>query len=328
MIISRTPFRISFAGGGSDIPAFYRQSIGAVVSSSIDKYMYITAHPHFDPSTILLKYSETEEVKKALDLKNTIARSIMSERNINGIEVTSIGDMPAKTGLGSSSSFAVGLHHCLNEYQKIKSNSEHLAQAACDTELNKLFEPIGKQDQYAAAYGGLNYIEFHPDETVSVIPINLTYKTRETLNNNLMLFYTGHTRPAGSILKAQQKNITDSSTVFTNTKRMVGLAKLMKVALEGQNLDDFGSLLNEGWQLKRTLAKEISTSHIDHWYAAALKNGALGGKLLGAGGGGFMLFYCKQEEQDKLIKALPELRHIPISLSMKGSEIIFNNQHE
>lgn len=325
MIISKTPLRISFAGGGSDLPDFFKKHEGAVISATIDKYIYVTTHPYFHPDKILLKYSKTEEVSKLRHIENSIARGVLSHHNINGLEIEVIGDIPAKTGLGSSSAFAVGLHHVLHVYKGKKINAEDLAQYACHTEITLLKSPIGKQDQYASAYGGLNLYRFLPSGKVIVEPIKISEKKLKELDGNLLLFYTHVTRSANDVLKEQKKNIKKSKETVSTLQEMVKLTYEMKESLEKNNLFQFGELLNKGWRMKQSLASTITNKAINMYYEIGLKNGALGGKLLGAGGGGCLLFYCEKKHQEKLKNALKKLRHIPFSFSQNGSEIIFQN---
>ncbi len=325
MIISRTPLRISFAGGGSDLPDFFKKHEGAVVSTTIDKYIHITVLPYFHSNKILLKYSKTEEVSHPKHLENSIANSIIQSMKLNGLEIASSGDMPSSTGLGSSSSFAVGLHHILSHYIGKKVSPEDLAQKASQTEIIKLKSPIGKQDQYASAYGGLNFIRFLPNGKVVVEPIKISPKIKKELENNLLLFYTNITRSANDVLKEQKDNIKKSKDTVSKLKEMVKLAHEMKKTLEKGNLSKFGKLLHDGWVLKQNLAGKITNNTINKYYDIGLKNGALGGKLLGAGGGGCLLFYCDKKDQNRLKKSLKDLRHIPFSFSDNGSEIIFDN---
>lgn len=326
MIITRTPLRISFAGGGSDLPDFYKKYEGAVISTTIDKYVYVTIHPNFHGDKILLKYSKTEEVDKLQKIENDIARAVLSDFDVNGLEIEIIGDIPAKTGLGSSSSFAVGLYQSLHNYLDKKITTEVLAEKACHAEIVKLNSPIGKQDQYAAAYGGLNFYRFLSNGKVVVEPIKISSTTKKNLENNLLLFYTNITRSANTVLKEQKNNIKKSKETVFRLREMVKLAYEMKTSLEDANLDFFGELLNKGWKLKQSLARTITNKTINKYYELGLKSGALGGKLLGAGGGGCLLFYCEKKNQVKLKKALKNLRHIPFSFFDKGSEIIFQNK--
>ena len=321
MIITKTPFRISFCGGGSDLADFYREYSGCVLSTSINRYMYIMIHPYFDEFKTALKYSQNEIVKNIRDIEHSIFRCILNEMNISGVEICTTADIPSGTGLGSSSSFTVGLLHTLYCYQGKYVSKARLAKEACEVEINKLGNPIGKQDQYAVAFGGLNFISFHKDDTVSVEPVVTKASTLKSLQDNLIMFYTGITHDANTILKEQSKNISRTHSK-NNLIRMCTLAKDMKAALELNELSEFGEILNEGWMRKKELANSISNSKIDDLYNIAMKNGAVGGKLLGAGGGGFLLFYCPQERQQKLGKAL-ELKRFQFVFEHDGSSIVY-----
>lgn len=322
MIITRTPFRVSFCGGGSDLPAFYEECEGCVVSTSIDKYMYVTVHPYFDRQKIVLKYSRTEIADSIEAIEHTIFKSVLRDFNLSGVEITSIADVPSGTGLGSSSSFTVGLLHSLYCYVGKYVSKERLASEACETEILKIHSPIGKQDQYAAAYGGLNFFSFHPSGKVFVEPIIMRAQSYRVLEESLLMFYTGDVRSANTILREQGRNMGDRKK-FENLKKMVDMTRMLKTSLEKNELDALGSVLDESWRLKKTLSSGISNEKIEGYYELALKNGALGGKLLGAGGGGFLLFYCKPEEQDRLRRALHELQEMPFRLDWEGSKVVY-----
>lgn len=322
MIITQTPFRISFVGGGSDLEAFYSQSPGAVLSTSIDKYMYISSHKFFEEDKIRTKYSQTETVNSVQELKHPILRTALEKFGIKGgIEVSSISDIPGGTGMGSSSSFTVGLLHNLHVTQNSFASKETLAREACEIEIDILQEPIGKQDQYAAAYGGLNVIEFHKNGLVSVNPVYLTPANYHALQENLCLYYIGNQRSASSILTEQRKN-TGQADKFTTLQNMVKLVYELRDVLMKGNLDDFGRLMHDNWMMKQQLASGISNPLINELYDIAMKNGALGGKLLGAGGGGFMLFYCPKEKQPKLDEALKKVRRFQFKFEQEGSKLI------
>lgn len=322
MIITKTPFRISFVGGGSDLEAFYSQSPGAVLSTSIDKYMYISSHKFFEEDKIRTKYSQTETVTGTKELKHPILRTALEKFGINGgIEISSIADIPGGTGMGSSSSFTVGLLHNLHVTKSTFASKEMLASEACEIEIDILKEPIGKQDQYAAAYGGLNVIEFHKNGQVSVNPLYLAQDTYQALQNNLCLYYIGNQRSASSILSEQRKN-TSQADKFTTLQNMVKLVYELRDVLMKGNLDEFGKLMHENWMMKQKLASGISNPLINELYDTALKNGAIGGKLLGAGGGGFMLFYCPKEKQPKLDEALSKVRRFQFKFEQEGSKLI------
>jgi len=321
MIITKTPFRVSFAGGGSDMASFYREHGGCVLSTTINRYMYIMVHPYFHAGQTVLKYSENECVDSINDIRHSIFRCVLNEKHISGVEITSTADVPSGTGLGSSSAFTVGLLHTLACYQEKYVSKAGLAAEACDVEIRQLGHPIGKQDQYAAAFGGLNFIEFHPDETVSVCPIILHGDTLRKLQANLVMFYTGLKHDANKILAEQQKNITQTQKAG-NLIAMCNLARGMKKSLEQNQIEDFGSMLNEGWQRKKELAGGVSNPTIDEIYEKAMASGALGGKLLGAGGGGFLLFYCPKEKQDYLKNQL-RLNPFEFNFEHDGSSVIY-----
>lgn len=325
MIISRTPFRISFAGGGSDLAAYYTQEKGMVLSTSIDKYMYITLHPYFHPDHSLLKYSKTEIVERTADIKHPIIREALTMYGISGVDISATADIPAGTGLGSSSSFTVGLLHALSAYKGKYASKEYLSATACDIEIKRLGEPIGKQDQYAAAYGGLNLITFHCDGKVSVEKLVVQPRQFVELQDNLMLFYTGDVRLASQILKEQSSNTTRNADKRDNLRKMVGLAQELRRELEENNIDAMGELLHRSWVYKKELASGISNPKIDAWYETALKCGASGGKLLGAGGGGFLLFYVSRDRQPAVRQALHELRQVEFRFDEVGSIIVYNN---
>lgn len=323
MIITRTPLRVSFVGGGSDLPAFYKRSKGAVLNTTIGKYIYISIHPYFYHNKLLIKYSRTEETEGIERIQHPIVREAAQMAGIEGgIELTSTADVPAGTGLGSSSTFTVGCLHCMNSYMGRIVNPEKLAQMACDIEITKLGEPIGKQDQYAAAYGGLNVIEFHPDGSVRIEPIVMPRSTKAELEKNLLMFYLGGNRSASQILSEQKKGLKDDKK-FEIQKQMVELVYELQEVLNRSDLTRFGTLLHQNWELKQQLAKGISNQQIDNIYQRALANGALGGKILGAGGTGFLLLYCELSKQEKLIEALKDLKVFPFNFDNEGSKIIY-----
>lgn len=319
MIITRTPFRISFVGGGTDLPDFYRVEPGAVVSTAINKYMYIVVNKRFDDTT-RVSYSKTEIVKDVEEIQHPIAREALKLVGVaKGIEIVSIADIPAGTGLGSSSSFTVGLLNALHAYNGSLKSAEELAREACHIEIDILREPIGKQDQYIAAYGGLRYIQFNLDETVFTEPIMYAQESKDELNRNLLLFYTGDTREARSILGHQKAN-----TKMEPLKGMRDLAFELRNYLNSNSSPDIlGEFLHKGWLLKKQLASSISNNKIDEYYKKALNAGALGGKVLGAGGGGFLLLYCPGERQSKVREALSDLTLTKFSFEPEGSKITY-----
>jgi len=323
MIISRTPFRISFVGGGSDLPAFCERSRGAVLSVAIDKAMYLTLHPYFDRGKSLLRYSKTELVDSADAIEHPIFREALKLTGVEGgIEISSTADVPAGTGVGSSSSFTVGLLHVLTAYMARYASKEYLASQACHLEIDVLGEPIGRQDQYAAAYGGLNVIEFGPNGEVSVEPVTIARDVLDALEGRLLMFYTGAQRATRSILGDQGKSVANEEEKFATTEQMVQLVYEMRDALYAEDLSVFGDLLHRNWLLKKSLSKNISNPLVDDAYDAALRAGAAGGKLLGAGGGGFLLVYCEPEKQSALREALSHMAELDFHFSLSGSSII------
>lgn len=322
MIITRTPFRISFAGGGSDLSSFYRREAGAVLSTTINKYMYLVIHPFFNKEMIQLKYSQTEIVNNISDIAHPIFRTVLNQYNLTGIDINSIADVPAGTGLGSSSAFTVGLLNAIRAYIGKYSSAEKLASLACDIEINKLGSPIGKQDQYAAAYGGLNFISFNPDESTRVEKLIMSEEKKNQLDENLILVYVGGEHSANEILNEQSAAFSNEDK-FRTQKEMVKLAYSLKDVLCNNNIDDFGRILHEGWLLKRSLTNGISNNNIDYIYDKGIKAGALGGKLLGAGGAGFILFYCPIEHQENFRRQMSEHVEMPFNFDNSGSQIIY-----
>ncbi len=324
MIISRTPLRMSFAGGGSDMPQFYRAHGGAVLSTAIDKFIFVTVNKKFDDG-IRLSYSVTEEVDHASRIQHRLANAALQFTGVTGgVEVTTVADIPSRgTGLGSSSAFAVGLLNVLYAFQGRFASAEKLAAEACHLEIERLKEPIGKQDQYAAAHGGLSFYEFKPDDTVTVSPLLLLSGLRQELESRCMMFYTGVTRSASAILAKQANGLTSSADKIVGMKRIVELAYDLRTELQNGRLDAFGEILHEGWELKKTMADGISNPDIDAAYDAAMEAGAAGGKLLGAGAGGFMLFVAPLSSHAAIERALAPLRRIPFSFESSGSRIIF-----
>lgn len=323
MIITRTPFRVSFAGGGSDLPSFYRRHEGCVLSMTINKYMYVSIHPTFNRDETVVKYSQTEIVRDVRAVQHPIARQLLLDYGIDGVEIVSTADVPAGTGLSTSSAYTVGLIHALNAFKGKLCSQERIAREACELEIEKLGEPIGKQDQYGTAVGGLKFIRFKSDDSVEVEPLAVSRQKLSELEGNLLLFYTGLTHSAGEILQEQNKNVAGEDKKFQNLVKMTELAYELREAVVAGKLDDFGRILNENWLLKRELASQISNDKIGKYYDLAMANGALGGKLLGAGGGGFLLFYCPKEKQKRLRSALSDLWELPFAMESSGTKIIY-----
>lgn len=324
MIISRTPLRISFVGGGSDIQSYYKYKGGAVVSTAINKYIYITVNKKFD-NRIRVSYSKTENVNQADQIQHPLIRECLKLVGIErGIEVTSMSDIPSEgTGLGSSSSYTVGLLNALYAYKGKYIPAEKLAQDACRIEIEILGDPIGKQDQYIAAYGGLQFIQFFSDGNVDVSPVICSPEIKKRLESQLLLLYTGLTRSSNKILGKQSKNMKKNVQKRDVMERMVNLAYKMQKMLNNNSLKDFGELLDENWLLKRKMAEGVSSEAIDKWYSTAKKNGAEGGKILGAGGGGFLLLYTKKKNRAKILHSLKDLELHDFRFEPQGSKIIF-----
>jgi D-glycero-alpha-D-manno-heptose-7-phosphate kinase len=324
VIIVQTPLRISFFGGGTDFPGYYCSEGGCVLSTSIDKFIYIVIKGRFDDK-LRLGYTKTELVDHLDDLEHELIREAMRTTGITqGVEVTTLGDIPsAGSGLGSSSTVTVGALHAMYSYQGDLVTAERLAREACDIEINKLGAPIGIQDQYIAAYGGLRFMEFHTSGDVSVNSVDIDHTTRRRLNENTMLFYTGITRRAGSILGEQKSNMSNRFHVLNEMKQ---IAYFARDELVGGHLDTIGTLLHESWLLKKSLAGGVSNGQIDEMYAAARGAGALGGKVTGAGGGGFLILYCPHDRQEQVREALSGMQELPFLLENDGSKVIFNYQ--
>src|SRR5579875_1220279 len=322
MIITRTPLRISFVGGGSDLPEFYREHGGAVLSAALAKYVFLSMHPYFHEQKIFLKYSQSELVDSVEQIQHRIIHEVFSAYGITGVDFNSSADVPAGTGLGSSSSFTVGLINLCNAYTGRRMTTAELAENACRIEIERLHEPIGKQDQYAAAFGGMNLIQFHPDDSVRVERVVMTPRNYQQLQRNLVLYYLGQTRAASEVLREQRNNIRSDRNKVAILRKMVQLARELFIALSRGEIDALGATLHDGWMYKKELAKGITNERIDHYYNVALRNGAQGGKLLGAGGSGFLLFYVAESEQERLQRALSDLQAFPVVFDDYGSTLI------
>ena len=324
MIISRTPFRISFCGGGSDMPYFYEKHGGCVISTTINKYVYLTVNRSFAPGKSTIKYSSVEHFSSIEDINHPLFRECMRDYNLDSVEICSTADVPGGTGLGSSSSFTVGLLNLFSRYAGENASKEFLADAACRMEMDRLGDPVGKQDQYAAAYGGLNFYDFRKDGSVKVAPVSISEGDLKRMNRNLLMMYTGKTRRASNILIKQNQNFKKGDTE-ENTLQLCRLTEDLRKELLAGNIDYLGRALGEGWELKKTLADTVSTPEIDEAYETAMNCGAEGGKLLGAGGGGFLLFYAPHECHDGIIKDLKGLRNIPFKFENEGTSIIYDD---
>lgn len=315
---------MSFTGGGSDLPAFYRRFGGAVLSTAVDKYVYVTVNPKFD-NGIRIAYSRNEEVSSVSEIQHRLVRAAMEHLNIaGGVEITTIADIPSRgTGLGSSSSFTVGLLHALNAFKGSYASAERLGHDACLIEIDRCGEPIGKQDQYAAAYGGFNLIEFRPDDSVVVTPLICRKDTIGLIQRSIIVFYTGITRSASALLKNQSDEMTRDDVKQRVMQRMVRLTYSLFDELQNNNVEVIGDVLHESWMLKREMTTGISNREIDRWYERARAAGALGGKILGAGAGGFLMLYAPEHCHGAIADALSDLRRIPMGFEPLGSRIIF-----
>jgi D-glycero-alpha-D-manno-heptose-7-phosphate kinase len=324
MIIVQTPLRISFFGGGTDFPSYFHQKGGAVISSAIDKYIFVTIKRRFDQK-LRVGYTRTEMVDSIDQIQHELIREALRLTGIRqGVEITTMGDIPASgSGLGSSSTVAVGSLHSMYTYLGEIIPAERLAREACDIEINILGKPIGIQDQYIAAYGGLRFLEFLPDGEVKNEKISIDQVTRRRLNESLLLFFTGITRNSDTILGEQKRNIKDRMEILDELK---GMAYKVKDELKNGNIDVIGELLHESWMLKKQLASQISNHTLDAIYSAARNAGALGGKITGAGGGGFLLLYCPFEKREEVRSALNNLQELPFQLEPEGTKVIFNYQ--
>jgi D-glycero-alpha-D-manno-heptose-7-phosphate kinase len=325
VIISRTPLRMSFVGGGSDLPSYYRRHGGAVLGTAIDKYVYVSVNRKFDGG-IRLAYSKVEEVDTLDQVEHRLVRAAFEMIGLKGgVEVTTTADIPSRgTGLGSSSSFTVGLVQAASAYLGKHVSAEHLGQRSCEVEIDRCGEPIGKQDQYAAAFGGLNLIEFHQDDSVNVAPIIMKRTDRDMVEQRIIVFYTGITRSASGILRQQSEDTASDVRKQAVLKRMVALAYHLRDEFARGEIDSFGEILRENWMLKKSLTEGISSGPIDDWYDTALKAGALGGKLLGAGSGGFLMFYAPVDRHEAIARAVG-LRQIDFGFEPLGSRILFYN---
>lgn len=320
MIITRTPFRISFSGGGSDFDSFHRLEPGAVLSTAIDKYMYVAVKKIFGPR-FRISYSKTEHVERVDGIRHPIVRAALQAAGVKSpLEVVSMADLPARAGMGSSSSFTVGLLHALYAHQGRLVSARRLAEDACEIEINRLGEPIGRQDQYIASFGGLQLLTFDTDGTVRVEPVITPPGLRMELNRRLLLFFSGQTRDAGSVLRRQSKHALRNRKFV---RRLCEIAHDMRAVLTtGADLNEFGILLHEAWDTKKRMERSITNPAIDQWYDRARQAGALGGKLLGAGNGGFLLLYCEPDLQAQVREQLRELNELKFSFESQGSSIV------
>lgn len=322
MIVTQTPLRLSFFGGGTDFPDYYRVDGGSVLSTAIDKYVYVIVKQRFDDD-IYINYSIKEIVQSVDAIRHDLVREAMRMTGVNrGVEITTLADVPSTgTGLGSSAAVTVGLLHALHTYRARLVDARTLAEQACRIELEILDRPIGKQDQYISAFGGLRAIDFHPDDRIEVEPVRAGPDTLRRLENRLLLFFTGRTRSSSSILDHQQRRIEQSRTDLDRLKACSHEAR--DLLLSGR-LAEFGELLDTAWRHKKALAEGVSDSAIDELYSRACAAGAVGGKIAGAGGGGFLVFYVPPSRQDDVRHTLAPLRELPIAFDPGGARVVFN----
>jgi D-glycero-alpha-D-manno-heptose-7-phosphate kinase len=326
VLITRTPLRISIGGGGTDLPSFYRQRSGFVISAAINKYVFIGLNQTFTRE-YMLKYSQQERVERIDDIRHALIREVFRERSVApGIEIMSMADIPAGTGLGSSGTFTVGLLRGLNALERRHSTAGQLAEEACHIEIDVLGEPVGKQDQYIAAFGGLTCFEFHEDDRVTVTPLAVSQDTLYALEEHLLLFFTGYARPASAILGDQeQKTQAGDAAMLENLEQTKALGMQIREVLESGEPEAFGGLLHEHWERKRARSAGMSNPDIDRWYDVALKNGAIGGKLVGAGTGGFLMFYATDAPRLRKAMAAEGLQETRFSFDLDGSMVLMRN---
>lgn len=324
MLIARSPLRISIGGGGTDLPSYYKDNGGFFIAAAIDKYVYLTLHKTF-VDHMIIKYSQIERVKSLDEIKHPIFREALKSAGIDEInlELTSMADIPAGTGLGSSGSFTAALLKVLYAYKKNLVSPGQLAESACDIEINRLKEPVGKQDHYIASYGGITCFEISKDGTVSADPLKISAETLYNLEDNLALFFTGYSRSASAILKEQDdKSKTADREMIENLHYVKDLGYKIKLALEDGDLHVFGELMNEHWERKKKRSSSMSNQDINKWYELAMENGALGGKLIGAGGGGFLMFYTEQKIKLRHAMTRAGLQEVRIKFDFEGTRTV------
>lgn len=324
MIIARSPLRITLGGGGTDLPSYYVEREGFLLAAAIDKYVYVSVMRPFRPG-IYLKYSALEHVEQVADVRHPIIREVLRLQNLSTpqIEITTLADIPAGTGLGSSGSFTTALLKALYAHQRHIIHSQELAELACHIEIDRLGEPIGKQDQFIATHGGITCLTFHKDHQVSVQPLRISARTLYDLEDNLLLFFTGFNRAAGSILREQQqRSLAGDTEMLRNLDEVKHLGVRSRDALEQGDLVHFGGLLHEQWEHKKRRSGNMSNAQIDAWYSLALKNGAVGGKLVGAGGGGFLMFYAADRSRLRQAMADAGLEEVRFRFDFEGTKVV------
>lgn len=324
MIVVRSPLRISLGGGGTDLPSYYQEHGGFLIAAAIDKYVYITLHQTF-VNELIIKYSKLERVAEVGQIEHPIIRETLKYLDVAApyLEMTSMADIPAGTGLGSSGSFTTALLKALHTLKKNLIHPKELAEQACYIELNLLQEPIGKQDQYIAAFGGVTCFNFLPNHEVEAWPLKINQETLFNLEDNLLLFFTGYSRSASHILREQDaKSKEKNQSMITNLHFIKELGLKSKAALEAGNLHEFANLMNVHWQYKKQRSNNMSNTHIDEWYALALRNGALGGKMIGAGGGGFLMFYTEDKTRLRHVMRESGLQEIRFRFDFSGTQVV------
>jgi D-glycero-alpha-D-manno-heptose-7-phosphate kinase len=326
MIIARSPLRITLGGGGTDLPSYYREHEGFLIAAAIDRYVYVNVMRPFTEG-IYLKYSQLEHVEKVLDIKHPIIREalLIQQLKTPQIEITTLADIPAGTGLGSSGSFTTALLKALYAHRRKLIHPQELAELACHIEIDRLGEPIGKQDQYIAAYGGLTCFTFHQDDRVTATPLKISMDTMFDLEDNLLLFFTGFSRSASGILKDQHvKSQKNDADMLNNLHFVKELGYRCKESLESGDLIGFGELMHEHWEHKKRRSGGMSNPQIDEWYELAIKNGATGGKLVGAGGGGFLMFHAKDRNQLRHAMSKAGLEEVRFRFDFDGTKVVLN----
>ena len=327
MIIARSPLRVSLGGGGTDLPSYYREHEGFLLAAAIDKYVFVTVMRPFTKG-VFLKYSNLEHVNQISEIKHPIIREVlaMAELEVPQVEITTLADIPAGTGLGSSGSFTTALIKAVYAHRRKLILPQDLAELACHVEIDRLQEPIGKQDQYIAAYGGLTCFTFHKDDRVTAEPLKISRKTMYDLEDHLLLFFTGSSRSAGGILKDQKvRTQKNDNEMLKNLHYVKELGLQSRDALEAEDCKKFGQIMHEHWEHKKKRSGGMSNPRIDEWYELGMKNGAVGGKLVGAGGGGFLMFYAEDRQKLRLAMARAGLEEVRFRFDFEGTKVVLND---
>jgi len=326
VIIARSPLRITLGGGGTDLPSYYREHEGFLIAAAIDKYVYVTVMRPFSPG-IYLKYSALEHVEQVSEVRHPIIREALEMQQLRTpqVEITTLADIPAGTGLGSSGSFTTALLKALHTHRRKAVHSRELAEQACEIEIDRLHEPIGRQDQYISAFGGINCLTFHHDHRVDVEPLRVSTRTMFDLEDNLLLFFTGFNRAARTILKDQHaRSQAGEKAMLENLHYIKALAYRSRESLESGDLVKFGQLMHEHWEHKKRRSGGMSNPQIDQWYSLAMNNGAVGGKLVGAGGGGFLMFYASDRSRLRQAMADAGLEEVRLRFDFEGTKVVLS----